>query len=162
MSDYRKYEKVLKVERGYHSFRMFLKLECGHEVYRYQKTPPAKVLCEYCHRNNWFPPVSENVRTCQHCHGEHEPDTSDIWVEWNGQKYFSPFICLCCGKETCARQWAYGRCCGICDTGLCQKDPKYYHAPYKTDPITRAWSSEEEEKAWAFLQRRTDRTVSNG
>jgi hypothetical protein len=56
MSDYRKYSNVTKVERGYFPYRMFLKLDCGHEVYRYQKTPPAKVLCEHCHRQAWFPP----------------------------------------------------------------------------------------------------------
>jgi hypothetical protein len=71
--------------------------------------------------------------TCPHCFGEHELDTSDIWVEWKGKKYFAPFLCLCCGKETCARQWAYGRSCATCDTGICQTDPKYYHPIYSPD-----------------------------
>jgi len=56
MSDYRNYRNVVSVERGYFPYRMFLKLDCGHEVYRYQKFPPAKVLCEHCHRLAWFPP----------------------------------------------------------------------------------------------------------
>ena len=56
MSDDRNYRNVVSVERGYFPYRMFLKLDCGHEVYRYQKFPPAKVLCEHCHRLAWFPP----------------------------------------------------------------------------------------------------------
>jgi len=31
-----------------------------------------------------------------------------------------PFHCMCCGAETCYKQWAYGRSCGTCDTGACQ------------------------------------------
>ena len=67
---------------------------------------------------------------CRYCGGEHEPDTADTWVEWHGTRYYPPFHCLCCGKETCARQFAYGRACGICDMGICQTNSDYYHPAY--------------------------------
>jgi len=63
MSDYRKYSRVVKVKPGFHAYRMFLVLDCGHEIYRYQKTPPARVLCEYCNRSDWFP--AEEQRATQ-------------------------------------------------------------------------------------------------
>ena len=49
------YQKVVKVLRGFHDYRMFLTLECGHEVYRYSKSAPDKVICEHCNRSAWFP-----------------------------------------------------------------------------------------------------------
>lgn len=66
---------------------------------------------------------------CLYCLGEHEPDTSDTYVDWQGKRYFMPFHCLCCGKEICACQFAWGRCCAVCDMGLCQTNPVYYHPP---------------------------------
>jgi len=47
MSDYRNYSKVLSVSYG-DSYGRMLKLECGHEVYRYCKVAPKKVKCERC------------------------------------------------------------------------------------------------------------------
>ena len=47
MSDYRNYSKVLSVSYG-DSYGRILKLECGHEVYRYGKVAPKKVKCERC------------------------------------------------------------------------------------------------------------------
>ena len=68
---------------------------------------------------------------CPHCFGDHDPDTPETWVEWpEGTKTYPPFLCLCCGKETCARQFAFGRMCGICDAGICQRDERYFHPPY--------------------------------
>uniref|UniRef100_A0A6H1ZKW2 Uncharacterized protein n=2 Tax=viral metagenome TaxID=1070528 RepID=A0A6H1ZKW2_9ZZZZ len=69
---------------------------------------------------------------CPHCGGEHEPDPPDCWVNFKGKEYTPPFKCLCCGKEICMRQFAYGRCCGPCDIGMCQPrnktyNPKYFH-----------------------------------
>ena len=55
MSDYRKYSNVVKIEKGYFEYRLFLSLDCGHEVYRYSKSVPEKVLCEHCNRSAWFP-----------------------------------------------------------------------------------------------------------
>lgn len=52
MTDYRKYSNVTKVwSIGYMNRDHFLSLDCGHEVYRYSKTPPKKVKCEKCLRD---------------------------------------------------------------------------------------------------------------
>lgn len=61
MSDFREYSKVTNVERGFFDRRMFLKLDCGHEVYRYKKVPPKLVRCEFCHRPAWFPAVEHSA-----------------------------------------------------------------------------------------------------
>jgi len=53
------------------------------------------------------------------CGGYHKPDQQDTWVDYEGWRFHPPFKCMCCGKEICARQFAYGRCCGSCDIGAC-------------------------------------------
>ena len=63
---------------------------------------------------------------CQTCGGHHEPDTEDSWVDFRGYRFRPPFRCMCCGKEICVRQFAYGRCCGSCDTGACQTDNRAF------------------------------------
>lgn len=50
-----------------------------------------------------------------------------ITVEYEGYRFSAPFLCMCCGAETTAQQWAYGRTCGLCDTGICQRDPALAH-----------------------------------
>lgn len=30
---------------------------------------------------------------------------------------------MCCGREICFKQWAFGRYCGTCDTGACERKP---------------------------------------
>lgn len=63
---------------------------------------------------------------CRGCGGSHEPDSPDCWMDFESgldrvlRRFRPPFLCLCCGKEICARQFAFGRCCGYCDTGHCQ------------------------------------------
>jgi len=57
---------------------------------------------------------------CTACGGYHEPDPEDSYVDFEGYRYHPPFRCMCCGKEICARQFAFGRCCRPCDTGACQ------------------------------------------
>jgi hypothetical protein len=56
MSDCRGYSKVIKVKQI--GRRLFLTLDCGHEVYRYsQSLPqsiPRKILCEYCRKKDRF------------------------------------------------------------------------------------------------------------
>ena len=47
-------------------------------------------------------------------------DEPKPWVLLEGVKYFAPFLCMCCGCEVEIRQWAFGRACGKCDTGVCQ------------------------------------------
>lgn len=58
------------------------------------------------------------------------------WIEWarrqpafdyEGYRFPAPFRCMCCGVETSPEQWAYGRTCGPCDTGICQRDLRYAH-----------------------------------
>ena len=55
---------------------------------------------------------------CTTCGGHHEPDPPS-YMDFKGRRFRSPFHCLCCGKETCARQFAWGRTCGYCDSGQC-------------------------------------------
>ena len=61
------------------------------------------------------------------CGGEHEPDTPDMYIDFRGYRFRTPFLCICCGKEICARQFAFGRACGTCDTGACQQYPQAAH-----------------------------------
>lgn len=58
---------------------------------------------------------------CRYCWGKHKPDTPMCYVEFDGRRYRPPFQCLCCGKEICGPQFAFGRNCGYCDMGRCQK-----------------------------------------
>ena len=48
-------------------------------------------------------------------------------VVFNKFKFISPFLCMCCGCEVSCEQWAYGRNCSVCDTGICQTDDRYKH-----------------------------------
>ncbi|MBA7637563.1 hypothetical protein ES703_45208 [subsurface metagenome] len=57
---------------------------------------------------------------CPACGGTHDPDSDDAYVDYEGYRFRKPFKCMCCGKGICARQFAYGRCCGPCDMGACQ------------------------------------------
>jgi hypothetical protein len=57
---------------------------------------------------------------CKSCLGEHEPAPPGIYFDFKGWRFTPPFHCMCCGAETCYKQWAYGRSCGTCDTGACQ------------------------------------------
>lgn len=63
---------------------------------------------------------------CYACGGEHEPDPPDCWVDFRGYRFHPPFKCMCCGKEICARQFAFGRCCGPCDMGACQTNNRAF------------------------------------
>lgn len=67
---------------------------------------------------------------CWHCYGQHEPDTDETYVDFRGYRFCRPFRCMCCGDETCARQWAYGRCCGYCDAGSCRRGAVVQHTHY--------------------------------
>jgi hypothetical protein len=68
---------------------------------------------------------------CADCNTIHVPDNEGSWVEWNGVRQMFPFYCACCKKEICAQQYAYGRQCGYCDTGLCK-------GQHFADPFTEA------------------------
>lgn len=63
---------------------------------------------------------------CPACGGTHEEDPDDSYVDYEGYRFKKPFRCMCCGKEICARQFAWGRCCGPCDMGACQTNNKAF------------------------------------
>ena len=63
---------------------------------------------------------------CLACGGEHEPDPDSTYVDFRGYRFKKPFLCICCGKEICARQFAFGRACGSCDMGACQTENKFF------------------------------------
>jgi hypothetical protein len=63
----------------------------------------------------------DGQRYCLGCgFGVHEPDSEDAWVGNGNMLFVRPFLCLCCGKEICGPQFAFGRMCGACDMGTCQ------------------------------------------
>ncbi len=47
------------------------------------------------------------------------------FVVFKGRKFYSPFRCLCCGKEISVEQFCWGRVCAYCDVGKCQKNWEY-------------------------------------
>ena len=67
---------------------------------------------------------------CEYCGGHHPVNSPDCYVDFMGKRYRPPFKCLCCGKIICGQQFAFGRCCGVCDTGACQKYPEHFHDKY--------------------------------
>ncbi len=83
--------------------------------------------------DGWDKPTGMNLNfPCPMCWGAHPPDFPDLWMRYDGWEFRPPFKCMCCGKTTCARQFAYGRTCGLCDTGSCQSGnrgfkPQYAH-----------------------------------
>ena len=74
-------------------------------------------------------------RFCPYCFGHHEKDSNDSYVIWKGRKVMPPFRCLCCGKEICGRQFAFGGCCGACDVGACQLGNRVYSKEYEHEPF---------------------------
>ena len=66
------------------------------------------------------------VNCCLGCMGFgkyfHEPDPPEVIIRFREYDYTAPFFCFCCGIQICARQFAYGRNCGYCDTGQCERD----------------------------------------
>lgn len=52
-----------------------------------------------------------------------QPD-NPIWVDFRGKRYYAPFRCLCCGVKVSDEQFCYGRTCGYCDCGKCNKNLK--------------------------------------
>ena len=60
---------------------------------------------------------------CVGCDGYH--DEADTRIEFRGYTYTPPFFCLCCGIQVCARQFAWARMCGYCDTARCWKGVRH-------------------------------------
>jgi hypothetical protein len=52
---------------------------------------------------------------------QHEELPADGHFDFKGYRFKAPFHCMCCGKEVCWKQWAYGRYCATCDTGICHR-----------------------------------------
>jgi hypothetical protein len=94
-------------------------------------------------RNGWKNQCADGERLpyCLDCHGYHAPTAEhpscrlcsfgtvhapapvDIcFRDYKGWNFTPPFHCMCCGKEICFHQWAFGRSCGTCDTGACHKE----------------------------------------
>ncbi|MDE1821252.1 MAG: hypothetical protein KGJ23_08730 [Euryarchaeota archaeon] len=59
---------------------------------------------------------------CNSCGGNHDPDPAGVTIDFKGRRFTAPFHCLCCDRVLCARQFAFGRCCGPCDIGSCSWD----------------------------------------
>ncbi len=66
---------------------------------------------------------------CVSCYGDHDPDPPDVSMEFRGWELRPPFKCMCCGVDLCARQFAFGRACALCDTGGCQT----WHQAFKPE-----------------------------
>lgn len=66
---------------------------------------------------------------CFSCGGHHEPDPDGSYVDFRGYRFKKPFLCMCCGKRVCMRQFAFGRCCGPCDVGACQTGNRAFNIP---------------------------------
>lgn len=69
-------------------------------------------FCLSC--NGWHLPTQEHPR-CRLCTGLHEQMRPDLFIDFRGWRFTSPFICMGCGIEVCFRQWAFSRSCGPCD-----------------------------------------------
>ena len=63
---------------------------------------------------------------CTGCWGHHDEDPDDSWVDFRNYRFRKPFRCICCGKEICGRQFAFGRCCGACDVGACDSNNRVF------------------------------------
>lgn len=83
--------------------------------------------------------------------GFHEDDPDDSWVVFEGYRYTKPFRCMCCGKEICARQFAFGRACGPCDMGACQSENRAWN-PKAAHPHPEWWSVSAKEARRKFAE----------
>jgi hypothetical protein len=97
--------------------------------------------CGECHE--YHLPTSEHPKCLLGCHGLHRSMPDDLFFDFNGWRFKPPFHCMCCGRLVCFRQWAYGRSCGACDSGYCQRerihsrnhDGVYYGRGEPIDPL---------------------------
>ena len=57
------------------------------------------------------------------------------FVVFKGKKFYSPYKCLCCGKEVSEKQFCYGRMCAYCDCGRCQRDGFHFEEGHNRKDI---------------------------
>ena len=60
------------------------------------------------------------------------------FVVFRGKKFYSPFKCLCCGKEISEEQFCYGRLCAYCDVGNCCRFGTYERGHGRKDILKNA------------------------
>ena len=63
---------------------------------------------------------------------------AERFVVFKGKKFYSPYKCLCCGKEISEQQFCFGRCCPYCDLGRCQKTGSYEKGHGRKDILENA------------------------
>ena len=135
------------VERGLTRDK-FHELLCDHGsetaiAWRKNLAVKATQYCVECHTEHT--PTDECV-PCEFTPGFlHHPMPPEIYFDFKGWRFKPPFHCMCCGKEICYQQWAFGRSCGTCDTGACRKerlhamhDGVFYGNAEMIDPIEAA------------------------
>jgi hypothetical protein len=86
--------------------------------------------------------LSEFIRQCDDA--ELNPDT---FVDFNGRRYRAPFCCLCCGRQIKLAQFCYGRLCGSCDVGACQRGNRSFRKEAAHKHLPRDWHFEISEPA---------------
>ena len=91
--------------------------------YTADPTPEQRKTLKFCGTcSGYHLPTAEHP-ACPGCLGYlHSPSPPDLHFDFKGWRFRAPFHCMCCGKEVCFRQWAFGRSCGACDTGICMRD----------------------------------------
>lgn len=79
---------------------------------------------------------------------------AEEWVDYEGERFVAPFLCMCCGVEVDVRQWAFGRACGLCDTGACQPWHKAYRLEYahENPPWKRPFGTARADAMAAFIE----------
>ena len=93
----------------------------------------------------------ENKEFCLTCGGHHTPDPEDSYVEFRSYRFHSPFRCICCGKVVCARQFAFGRACGLCDVGACQSNNRAF-TPHAAHAHPEWWAYDGGEMFRRFVE----------
>ncbi len=103
----------------------------------------------------WRKPAGLHLNfPCLGCGGAHPPDNPEIWLRYDGWEFSAPFICMCCGKTICIQQFAFGRCCGSCDTGACDLHNRSYRlrAAHERPSWWLDYGHSREEKLAAFAE----------
>ncbi len=68
------------------------------------------------------------------------------FVIFKGKKFTPPFKCLCCGIDVGDKQFCYGRTCGYCDMGSCNRGVfKYEEGHGRKDIFEEAEDYKEDE-----------------